>query len=116
MRTFIAIDLDAPLKEKLKSFVLELAPLAPNVRWVQAAGMHLTLRFLGETPDEKAAAVDRALRTIAAGSPRFLLRLRGMGAFPPGRSLPRVIWVGAEGGPPPAAAQKNIEFPPGGVG
>jgi len=109
MRTFIAIDLDAPLKDKLTALVRELAPLAPKIRWVQPPGMHLTLKFLGETSDEKAAAISRALETIAAGSPRFILRLRGLGAFPPGRSLPRVIWAGVEGGRPLAALQKDIE-------
>ena len=116
MRTFIAIDLDAPLKEKLESLVRELAPLAPNVRWVQGAGMHLTLKFLGETPDEKAAAIGEALRSIAGRSPRFSLRLRELGAFPPGRRQPRIIWVGAHGGPPLAALQKDIESAAAGFG
>jgi len=109
MRTFIAIDLDSPLKEALKALVRDLALLAPNVRWVQAAGMHLTLKFLGETSDEKAAALGPALQAIAAGSPRFKMQLKGMGAFPPGRSLPRVVWVGVEAGPQLAAVQKAIE-------
>ena len=116
MRTFIAIDLDPPLKEKLKTLICELAPLAPNIRWVQAPGMHLTLKFLGETPDEKAAAVGQALWTIAAGSPRFIIRLRELGTFPQARSLPRVIWVGVEGGPPLAAVQRDIESAAAGLG
>jgi 2'-5' RNA ligase len=110
MRTFIAIELDVPLKDKLTALVRELAPLAPKIRWVhQPAGMHLTLKFLGETSDEKATAVSRTLETIAARSPRFIIRLRGLGTFPPGRSLPRVIWAGVLGGPPLTALQKDIE-------
>jgi RNA 2',3'-cyclic 3'-phosphodiesterase len=116
MRTFIAIDLDGPLKDKLKALVRELAPLAPNIRWVQTPGMHLTLKFLGEIPDDTAAAVDKALRTIAAGSPRFILRLKGLGTFPPGRSQPRVLWIGVEAGPPLAAIQKDIESAAAGLG
>lgn len=116
MRTFIAIDLDAPLKESLKELIRELSPLAPNIRWVQSSGMHLTLKFLGEISDDRAAEVGKALGTIAAGSPRFTLRLRGTGHFPPGRSLPRVIWVGVEEGPRLAAVHKKIESAAAGLG
>jgi 2'-5' RNA ligase len=116
MRTFIAIDLDAPLKEALRALVRDLAPLAANVRWTQAAGMHLTLRFLGETSDEKAAAIGAALQAIAAGSSRFKMRLKGLGAFPPGRGVPRVLWVGVEAGPQLAAVQKGIESAAAGLG
>jgi 2'-5' RNA ligase len=116
MRTFIAIDLDSPLKEELKALVRDLAPLASHVRWVQAGGMHLTLKFLGETTDDKAAAVAAALQAIVAGRPRFMMRLVGMGVFPPGRRLPRVVWVGVESGPQLPAVQKEIESAASGLG
>lgn len=109
MRTFVAIDLDAGLKEKLEALVGELGRLADNVRWVNAAGMHLTLKFLGETPDDKAAAFETALRTLTGKHPSFPMRLKGMGFFPPGRSHPRVIWAGIETGPRLAALQNDIE-------
>jgi len=65
------------------------------VRWVRLDGLHLTLRFLGPTPDERvpelAAAVDRA----AAGRDPIGLVLRGAGAFPsPAR--PRAVWIGVD--------------------
>ena len=116
MRTFIAVDLDSPLKDELKALVRGLAPLAANVRWVQAGGMHLTLKFLGETTDDKAAAVAAALQAIVAGRPRFMMRLVGMGVFPPGRRLPRVVWVGVESGPQLPAVQKEIESAASGLG
>ncbi len=116
MRTFIAIDLDPPLKDGLKALVRGLAPLAENIRWVQAEGMHLTLKFLGETTDDKAGAVAAALQAIAAGRPRFTMRLAGTGAFPPGRRLPRVVWVGVEAGPQLPAVQKEIEAAASGLG
>ncbi len=116
MRTFVAVDLDDALKDRLGALVRELAPLAPNVRWVQAAGMHLTLKFLGETPDEKAADVGRGLQSVAARSARFTLRLSGLGTFPPGRRPPRVIWVGADGGPALISLQKEIESAAAGLG
>lgn len=109
MRAFIAIDLDAGLKETLRDLVRGLTPLAPNVRWVQASGMHLTLKFLGEISEDQAVAVGHALATIASVSPRFPFRIRGLGCFPPGRSAPRVIWAGVVDEPRLLSVHKAIE-------
>ncbi len=109
MRTFIAIDLDETLKKSLASFVDELRPLARNVRWVGASGMHLTLKFLGEIRDEDAAGISAALEEIARRHRPFSLRLQGTGAFPAGRRNPRVFWVGATPVPALISLQKDVE-------
>lgn len=109
MRTFIAVDLSPRLKEELQGLVQDLVPLASNVRWVRAGGMHLTLKFLGETSDGQAAAMADTVSGIAAGAGRFKIRLRGLGVFPPGRSAPRIIWAGVEAGPGLAVLQERIE-------
>lgn len=109
MRTFIAIDLAPRLKDALQGLVRDLSPLATNIRWVRTGGMHLTLKFLGEISDGQAAAVAAEVGTIAAGTARFSIRLRGVGAFPPGRSAPRVVWAGVEAGPGLVALQQRIE-------
>jgi 2'-5' RNA ligase len=109
VRTFIAIDLDGGLKDKLEALVGEFSRLADNVRWVRPAGMHLTLKFMGETPDHKASAMAEALRALSGRHKSFPMRLRGLGFFPPGRSQPRVIWVGIESGPELGLLQREIE-------
>jgi 2'-5' RNA ligase len=109
VRTFVAIDLDEDLKAGLRTLVSGLERLADNVRWVSAAGMHLTLKFLGETPDETAGGIEDALRPLCAKHVSFAMRLKGMGFFPPGRSRPRVIWVGVESEPRLAELQADIE-------
>ncbi len=67
----------------------------PRVRWVRPEAMHLTLRFLGGTPGERAPAIGRALAATAAASPPIGLRLGALGTF--GGRRPRVVWVGLEG-------------------
>jgi 2'-5' RNA ligase len=96
MRTFIAIDLEPPLKRNLEALISELKPLGMSTRWVKAEGMHLTLKFLGEIPDQKAGSISNALEAIVGAHPSFPLRLKGTGYFPPGRRDPRVVWVGVE--------------------
>lgn len=109
MRTFIAIDLDASLKKTLAAFVNEVEPLARNIRWVGAKGMHLTLKFLGEISDEEASGISAALEEIARRHKPFPLVLRGTGAFPAGRRSPRVFWVGVDPVPGLVSLQEEIE-------
>ena len=64
-----------------------------EVRWVRTDGLHLTIRFLGPTLDDRLAAVEAAVRTAARGAEPFAVRIAGGGAFPDARR-PRVLWLG----------------------
>jgi 2'-5' RNA ligase len=110
MRTFVAIDLEESLKRALETFSGELKPLAGScVRWAGAAGMHLTLKFLGEISDAEAARISQTLEATSARHSRFTLALEGTGTFPPGRRVPRVLWVGVAPKPALLALQEDIE-------
>jgi 2'-5' RNA ligase len=55
-------------------------------------GLHVTVRFLGPTPEDRLPGVERALLDAAARSAPFRLRLHGGGGFPrPDR--PRTLWL-----------------------
>lgn len=64
-----------------------------DVRWVRLDGLHLTLRFLGPTPEKQEAATVEAVAAVAAACPPIPVTLRDSGAFPLG-GRPRTIWVG----------------------
>lgn len=68
--------------------------LNANIRWVKAANLHLTLRFLGNIPEESVPALADSIRSNTDGFGPFDLALSGLGAFPNLRR-PRVIWVGS---------------------
>lgn len=96
-RTFVAIEMPAPIRDELRGLQERLAPDAPAVRWVGAAGFHLTLAFLSDVPDPALEAVRVATAEAAAPFPPFVLHVEALGAFPkPAR--PRVVWAGL-GGP-----------------
>jgi 2'-5' RNA ligase len=57
--------------------------------------LHVTLKFLGETPETSVDGIVRAAEAVALGVPAFAVRLRGAGAFPNFRR-PRVVWIGIE--------------------
>jgi RNA 2',3'-cyclic 3'-phosphodiesterase len=66
-------------------------------RWVRVEGLHLTLRFLGATPDERQPALAEAISAVAVGVEPFSVALSGGGAFPDPRR-PRVLWIGISEG------------------
>jgi 2'-5' RNA ligase len=99
VRAFVAIELAAAVKEQLRALERDLQAASPSraVRWVDAGQLHITLKFLGDTPGGRLAAVEQALEAAVAGHAPFTLRLGGLGAFPTaGRA--RVVWVGLAAG------------------
>ncbi len=94
MRTFIAVDLDPAIKAALSAFILKLKKAGPEgTSWAREAGMHLTLKFLGEIDESKSESISRIMdETVLAAKP-FRLQVRGTGTFPNAR-FPRVLWVG----------------------
>ena len=59
--------------------------------------MHVTLAFLGQTPDERLADVTAAAQTAASGVNAFDVELDRSGRFPP-TGRPRVVWLGIGAG------------------
>jgi 2'-5' RNA ligase len=66
---------------------------AAEPRWVNLDGLHLTVRFLGATPEGRVDAVRGAVDTAAAGLAAFRVAIGGGGAFP-SVERPRAIWLG----------------------
>ena len=95
MRLFVALDLPDRRKEQLGNVVSELRACGADVRWVHAASMHLTLKFLGNVEPQEIAAIDGSLGRVASAAAPTRGRLRGLGSFPHLRR-PRLIWIGIE--------------------
>ncbi|MBI2870575.1 MAG: RNA 2',3'-cyclic phosphodiesterase [Candidatus Omnitrophica bacterium] len=97
MRLFIAIELADEIKASL-AHIQEVLKRSPSqVKWVNPGQIHLTLRFLGETAEEKLEALKGAIREVAEGLSPFEFTLGPLGAFPKLEN-PRVLWVGIEKG------------------
>jgi RNA 2',3'-cyclic 3'-phosphodiesterase len=71
---------------------------ARDVRWVRLDGLHLTLRFLGPTPDSMIGPTITAVEAVAAAATGPIpIQLSGAGTFPPG-DRPRTLWIGVSDG------------------
>ena len=92
-RTFIALELDAAQQHFLDTIIRQGKHLLPDLRWVDAAGIHLTLAFLGELDEAQLAKANEAAAYAAEISQTFTYRLSGLGTFGSPRQ-PRVLWMG----------------------
>ena len=98
-RLFVAVPLDEPALRTVADLVARIradwerdAPGERDVRWVRMDGLHLTLRFLGPTPEEQVGAVAEAVRRASSGQDSFEIAIDGGGAFPNPRR-PRTLWL-----------------------
>jgi 2'-5' RNA ligase len=108
MRLFIAIDLPDEWKTALEQLQSSIEWLGRGVKWTQSRGMHLTLKFLGDVPDEKINDVIAALERACEGTAAFKMRMKGTGCFPSPKR-PRVYWAGLNGGKPLLTLQERVE-------
>ena len=96
MRLFIALDIDEPIRAKLRMFLDGVRGFAPDARWVRPESLHVTLKFIGERPVESVDVIKAKLAQLSG--PTFDLSFHGYGFFPTAKSA-RVFWVGIEAGP-----------------
>ncbi len=92
-RLFVALDLPEYTLEALD----QLTEPMRGLTWSMPENRHLTLFFLGETPEERIEAVRVALRSISVAA--FFMPVQGVGYFPP-KGRPRVLWAGVGNGHP----------------
>lgn len=97
MRAFIGIALPPEIRASLHGLQQDLAASGADVKWVEPANLHVTLKFLDEITPEQAEAVKMMLGRLAGKAAAFSLGLSCVGAFP-SLAVPRVIWVGLEEG------------------
>jgi|SRR6218665_14870 len=96
MRLFVAVTLGEAIETAATQALHALSTLAPRARWVPPANLHLTLSFLGDVDEERAAAVTRALSPVGVAHAPLELSISGGGGFgAPAR--PRVLWAGVGG-------------------
>lgn len=93
MRCFVAIELDQALRTLLFRLMRENLPATRDVSWCTEQQLHVTLKFLGDTPDEVISSVCSAVTAAANQIAPFKISLAGLGCFPNARS-PRVLWCG----------------------
>ena len=106
-RIFVAVPLGEAARTAIQDLVGGVRAAADagerEVRWVRLDGIHVTLRFLGPTPEPQILAAMDALAAAAAEAQPFEAGLDGAGAFPTA-ARPRTLWLGIGAGAAELAA------------
>jgi len=96
MRLFIAVELDPSVRAKILREAERLRRFAPQAKWVNPSGMHVTLAFIGQLADERVPEVKAILEEVASRHAPLSLSAQGIGGFGASRH-PRVLWIGLGG-------------------
>jgi 2'-5' RNA ligase len=97
IRSFVAIELPDEAKGGLARLRRELKRDEHRfVKWVDAGGIHLTLKFLGNIPSRRVTEITEAMQRAVQGLAPFHVEISGLGAFP-SLKQPRVVWVAVSG-------------------
>jgi RNA 2',3'-cyclic 3'-phosphodiesterase len=97
-RLFVAIEIGATALDRVADEQERLAETMhpSSLRWTKRDQLHITLVFIGEVSDERAAEVVGIFRDPIPRPP-FRFELGGVGTFPP-RGAPRALWIGVKSG------------------
>jgi 2'-5' RNA ligase len=109
LRTFIAIELPSGLRQRIHDSTKPLRDVARDVKWVDAANLHITLKFLGRTPESLIPKLEEMLNRAVQGYQAFDMSFAGVGSFPSGKRPPRVVWVGVEAPQEISAIHRDVE-------
>lgn len=103
MRLFAAVDVGdevrtvaAAARHLIEARLSRIHEHAPRIVWVKPEGLHLTLRFFGEQPDDRVPDIVSGIER-PFDQPPFAVEWRGLGAYPSPRQ-PRALWIGVTSG------------------
>lgn len=93
LRCFIAIVIPDSLKKQMIELTDLLKKYDADIKWVNPENIHLTLKFLGNTPQSLLTKINDTLNEAVLPYSPFYIRIYGTGVFP-NKKHPRVIWIG----------------------
>ncbi len=92
VRTFVSIPI--PNTSGLDPFMRDLKGIR-GIKPSPTAQMHITLKFIGDIPEEKVDVVEECVLKSVSGISKGRISVKGTGAFP-NQKAPRIIWAGVE--------------------
>jgi len=107
-RTFFAVDIRPD--ERLTAIIQDIRShlSGEKIKWVAVDLMHLTLKFLGYTPEDTVRQIINAVDQPVRKMPVMNLHMSALGLFK-NMHNPRVIWIGIKPCPPLEQAVHTLE-------
>ena len=95
VRCFICVEITNDQNIDFIDTVLKQLRNTKGIRPVKLSQLHITLKFLGEVPEQRIDAIKQVLAGISI--PSFTLSWSHLGCFP-NEKRPRVVWIGINQG------------------
>lgn len=96
-RLFVSVDLPPQFEPKVRDLQSYLRGTRADLSFTKPEQAHLTMKFVGNTPEERVDDVADVLDEAAARVDPFRVELGGTGVFP-SREYVSVVWVGVREG------------------
>jgi RNA 2',3'-cyclic 3'-phosphodiesterase len=100
IRAFLAVQLSEPLRTTLTAVQSEVKrrithdlPRDVSLSWARPASVHLTVKFLGDIPDELVVPLREAIAGALKNHRALQIPLDRLGVFPR-LQQPRILWIG----------------------
>lgn len=105
MRLFVGLDMPDEIRRRIGAYMDAQRRYAPEARWVPVESLHVTLKFIGEFPEQRLEELKKAFGLV--GGQPFEITFKDAGFFTP-RS-PRVFWIGVHADYELPALAKAVE-------
>jgi 2'-5' RNA ligase len=105
--TFIAVPIPHPIQEKIAQYASDVRPFLPLKKWTGLGDYHITVTFLGPTPQEQYPELTEKLQNLSSTHDPFQLKLTVPGVFG-NHSKPRVFWAGIDRSEELESLQKGV--------
>ena len=93
LRLFLAIDIPPRTREIITTVQNRFKDLGFKISLVRTGNIHLTLKFLGDTPLEQITNIKKRVSEAVGSISVCKLALDGVGVFPNFKK-PRILWIG----------------------
>ena len=96
LRTFISIPVPNSVKNVKQMLTSTCEDEKVVIRWVKHNNLHITLQFLGFTPEKDIPEIKEVLSKITKSQKAFDLTISNTGKFP-NNDKPSVLYLGVDG-------------------
>ena len=95
IRTFLCIPVSNEIASKKNMLFSTIDNPKVKVNWVKNQNLHLTVKFIGQTPQSSIKKIIYSIASITKDFTPFKLRIKGTGCFPHTRK-PKTLWLGVQ--------------------
>ncbi len=95
VRTFLCVPVSKEIVSKKNMLFSTIEHSRIKINWVKNVNLHLTIKFIGQTPESSIKKIIYSIASITKDLTPFKLGIKGTGCFPNIRK-PKTLWLGVQ--------------------